>query len=319
MRADVRTHFCAAARRNGYGVRARLHAGKRAWSYPFLRTHWLPTVPVSASHRRFAAQAPNPFLRSSLPARRTCFCGAARRNGYAGAAGERRKPLANKGFYPQKQVRRFARAVQDHSPVLSIARSFSDESCEDRAAAVLRHAAPSLCRLARPQKRVRRRPTELDRSVYSLFCKPQEYAPAEIAHALEPADLGTHAGSATSQNHAETGTHRLARHGRSGPNGRFPRRNGYAETRKRPQGRRRRAFSVDNTVDNPMLSPQIPVRLVRRSRYGFAQKRVRSHAESGSHVRRIEYGFAPQTQMLQGFAGRVYGLPVVNVRGIYDW
>lgn len=81
----------------------------------------------------------------------------------------------------------------------------------------------------------------------------------------------------------------------------------------------RRAFSVDNTVDNPMLSPQIPVRPMRRSRSGFAQKRVRSLAESGSHVRRIEYGFAPQTQTRQGFAGRVYGLPVVNVRGIYDW
>ncbi|CAJ0736361.1 hypothetical protein R76696_01221 [Ralstonia mannitolilytica] len=89
------------------------------------------TVPVSAVRRRFAAQAPNPFLRSGLPLRRTRFCGAARRNGYAGAAGERRKPLANKAFYPQKQVRRFARAGQDRSAARPIVGSFSDESCED--------------------------------------------------------------------------------------------------------------------------------------------------------------------------------------------
>ncbi|CAJ0790502.1 hypothetical protein LMG18090_02566 [Ralstonia mannitolilytica] len=93
------------------------------------------TVPVSAVRRRFAAQAPNPFLRSGLPLRRTRFCGAARRNGYAGAAGERRKPLANKAFYPQKQVRRFARTGQDRSAARPIVGSFSDESCEDGAAA----------------------------------------------------------------------------------------------------------------------------------------------------------------------------------------
>ena len=57
-----------------------------------------------------------------------------------------------------------------------------------------------------------------------------------------------------------------------------------------PLGIDRRLFSVDNTVDNMKLSPQIPVRSVRRSGYGFAQKLVRIDAESGSRVRRIWYG-----------------------------
>jgi len=56
---------------------------------------------------------------------------------------------------------------------------------------------------------------------------------------------------------------------------------------------RRRPFSVDNTVDNLMLSPQKWGRALRRSGYGFAQKRVRHHAESGSHLRRIGYKMDP--------------------------
>jgi len=59
-----------------------------------------------------------------------------------------------------------------------------------------------------------------------------------------------------------------------------------------------------------MLSPQIPVRPLRRSGYGFAQNRVRGPAESGSGVRRIGFGIDPRTQAGQGFAGAVYGLPV---------
>jgi len=48
-------------------------------------------------------------------------------------------------------------------------------------------------------------------------------------------------------------------------------------------------------VDNMMLSPQIPVRPMRRSGYGFAQKRVRQRAESGSQVRRIWFGLRHYT------------------------
>jgi hypothetical protein len=59
---------------------------------------------------------------------------------------------------------------------------------------------------------------------------------------------------------------------------------------KTPSGIAPHLFSVDNTVDNAMLFPQIPVRSVRRSGYGFAQKWVRAHAESGSRLRRIWFG-----------------------------
>lgn len=167
--------------------------------------------------------------------------------------------------------------------------SFSDESCKDGADAVLGHAASPLYRFARPQKWVRQRFIELHRSVYSLFCKPQEYADAETSLVFEPADLGTHARGAASQNHAETGTHRLSRNGCSRPDGRFPRRNGYAGKERRSRTAREGRF-LWITLWTTQCCPRRfrygrcaeagPVS--RRSGYAVSQNRVRTSAESST-------------------------------------
>lgn len=273
-----------------------LHAGNRAWPYPFLRTH-------TQLHRtRFCG--PPPFYRASTePVSAKWFAS----EGVPVSA----VPLAETG----------TRALQVSGESLWLIRLFTRRNRYGGLRGLARTALPpgpswevSAMKVVKTEPPRRTRPcctvlvpprasAETGTPTFHRTRSKRVLALLQIAtvcgrrnrRALEPADLGTHPGSATSQNYAETGTHRLAPHGRGSPNGRFPRRNGYAGTRKTPQDCRRRALSVDNTVDNPMLSPQIPVRPVRRSRYGFAQKRVRSHAESGSQVRRIEYGFAPQT------------------------
>jgi len=140
------------------------------------------------------------------------------------------------------------------------------------------------------QKQVRMAPGPTARSVHSLSLEWRKSWDKKITSFVAHADLGTQVHAEFALIHAETGTLRWPTSCTSPQNCKIGRRNGYAHAETHRNGRANPLFSVDNTVDNMMLSPQIPVRPMRRSGYGFAQKRVRHCAESGSHPRRIWFG-----------------------------
>ena len=146
-------------------------------------------------------------------------------------------------------------------------------------AVFLRHAESGTVSAHSPQKRVRRRRWE-----------------AEGDPGLEPFSAWiTHAaGRATAQSGGKPGVNGVYRPGR--------RRNGYAL----------RGLRCGKACGNTGLSPQKPVRAVRRYRFGAPQIRVRPFAESSTVVRR--FGFARVVFFLtnQGAELHVYGLQVVN-------
>jgi len=254
--------------------------------YPFLRG-----IP------RSRAKWPNLFLRTCPHWQRTHFCAAARRNGYAALAVAHGKPLVNKGFYPQKQVRprsciAASRPTFGWSPFTH--RGFSDESSNARRP---QRDDILMCEAWRsglaPQKQVRTDLWRRCRSVRLLSWKTYCENSQRKWTADTGAEIGTPLMITYARGHAELGTHWAPR-----PPDQATLRGLWPQKRVRsvqatPVSGCGRPFSVDNTVDNPMLSPQIPVRPLRRSGYGFTQKRVREHAESGSHLRRIGFGFAP--------------------------
>jgi len=128
LRSDWRTRFCARSRRNGY----RFHLlGKARWEKCGRTRFWKPG---RANRTRFCAALSflqgkaNPFLREDFRFGRTRFCVTPRRNGYARIATRRAKPLANKGFYPQKQVRGHSRRAPTGPQTPWSRAGFSDES-----------------------------------------------------------------------------------------------------------------------------------------------------------------------------------------------
>jgi len=89
-----RTCFCGDPQSQPYPFLRRNASSRANEANSFLRERVGQGVPISAG-------------KGDLPPReaRTCFCVSSRRNRFARRADTRGKPLANKAFYPQKQVR----------------------------------------------------------------------------------------------------------------------------------------------------------------------------------------------------------------------
>ncbi len=220
LRSDWRTHFCDSTRRNGYGIRAIEHcSASRARAYPFLRskeganrTRFCATgsrrnVPISARRHTAPTEQSEPVSAGESVWRRTYFCAAVRRNGYALLAVNGDKPLADKGFYSQKQVRWYQSQARARRQTTQPRPSFSDESSESTNwRRALGATPPGTVRQSPRRNGYARNPRKRDEAGTRFSADVEMKRSHSIRPIQTPADLGTHGSRPTGLVHAETGT-----------------------------------------------------------------------------------------------------------------
>lgn len=180
--------------------RTRFCGSVESWSVPVSALDCVPPVaqrePVSAQRPGFGC---------------TCFCEHLRRNRYATFAGCHAKPLADKAFYPQKQVRWPAATRPGARRTTSCRPGFSDES-SDSSRGLKARSTWSNAPMRKPpkgsaQKRVRMKTgVTLSKRVLAFKQSTGIKRSMEMADALSHADSGTHAHAATALAYAETGS-----------------------------------------------------------------------------------------------------------------